>query len=153
MCSAQKAIESTYFPASDALLLRAFHTDMITSGIYSPIRSVASTSNILSADSISVSEKNIIDSKLKKKEDAAIANNVKTAEELSNVMVNGAKVSDIINDKVAAIGEKIRERDPRCLLILLEARRIDVGNPVQVLFETPRVVCCLPEHVRQVDVI
>ena len=76
MCSAQKAIESTYFPASDALLLRAFHTDMITSGIYSPIRSVASTSNILSADSISVSEKNIIDSKLKKKEDAAIANKI-----------------------------------------------------------------------------
>ena len=39
--------------------------------------------------------------------DAAIANNVKTAEELGNVEVNGAKVSDIINDKVAAIGEKI----------------------------------------------
>ena len=39
--------------------------------------------------------------------DAAIAYNVKTAEELGNVEVNGAKVSDIINDKVAAIGEKI----------------------------------------------
>lgn len=39
--------------------------------------------------------------------DAAIANDVKTAEELSNVEVNGAKVSDMINDKVAAIGEKI----------------------------------------------
>ena len=39
--------------------------------------------------------------------DAAIANNVKSAEELSNVEINGAKVSDIINDKVAAIGEKI----------------------------------------------
>ena len=39
--------------------------------------------------------------------DAAIANDVKTAEELGNVEVNGAKVSDIINDKVAAIGEKI----------------------------------------------
>ena len=39
--------------------------------------------------------------------DAAIANDVKTAEELGNVEVNGAKVSDMINDKVAAIGEKI----------------------------------------------
>ncbi|MFN0083613.1 MAG: translation elongation factor Ts [Ferruginibacter sp.] len=39
--------------------------------------------------------------------DAAIANNVKGAEELANVEINGAKVSDIINDKVAAIGEKI----------------------------------------------
>ena len=39
--------------------------------------------------------------------DAAIANNVKTAEELSNVTVNGAKVSDLVNDKLASIGEKI----------------------------------------------
>jgi elongation factor Ts len=39
--------------------------------------------------------------------DAAVANNVKSAEELSNVEVNGAKVSDLINDKLASIGEKI----------------------------------------------
>lgn len=39
--------------------------------------------------------------------DAAIANNVKTSEELNEVTVNGAKVSDMINDKLAAIGEKI----------------------------------------------
>ena len=39
--------------------------------------------------------------------DAAISNNVKTAEELSSVEINGAKVSDMINDKLAAIGEKI----------------------------------------------
>lgn len=39
--------------------------------------------------------------------DAAIANNVKSAEELGHVEVNGAKVADMINDKVAAIGEKI----------------------------------------------
>ena len=39
--------------------------------------------------------------------DAAIANNVKSAEELNNAEVNGAKVSDLINDKLAAIGEKI----------------------------------------------
>lgn len=39
--------------------------------------------------------------------DAAVANDVKTAEELTNVTINGAKVSDLINDKLAAIGEKI----------------------------------------------
>ena len=39
--------------------------------------------------------------------DAAIANNVKSAEELNEVTVKGAKVSDLINDKLAAIGEKI----------------------------------------------
>jgi elongation factor Ts len=39
--------------------------------------------------------------------DAAIANNVKTTEELKDTTVNGAKVSDLINDKLAAIGEKI----------------------------------------------
>ncbi len=39
--------------------------------------------------------------------DAAVANNVKTAEELNEVSVNGAKVSDLINDKLASIGEKI----------------------------------------------
>ena len=39
--------------------------------------------------------------------DAAIAHNVKSAEELNNVEINGAKVSDLINDKLAAIGEKI----------------------------------------------
>ncbi len=39
--------------------------------------------------------------------DAAVANDVKSAEELSEVTVNGAKVSELINDKLAAIGEKI----------------------------------------------
>ena len=39
--------------------------------------------------------------------DAAVANNVKSAEELNEVSVNGAKVSDLINDKLASIGEKI----------------------------------------------
>jgi len=39
--------------------------------------------------------------------DAAISNNVKTAEELNEVEINGAKVSDMINDKLASIGEKI----------------------------------------------
>lgn len=39
--------------------------------------------------------------------DAAVANDVKSAEELNEVTVNGAKVSDMINDKLAAIGEKI----------------------------------------------
>jgi elongation factor Ts len=39
--------------------------------------------------------------------DAAIKNNVKTADELNAVEINGAKVADMINDKLAAIGEKI----------------------------------------------
>jgi elongation factor Ts len=39
--------------------------------------------------------------------DAAVANNVKSKEELSEVSVGGAKVADLINDKLAAIGEKI----------------------------------------------
>ena len=39
--------------------------------------------------------------------DAAIANNVKNSEELNNTTVNGSKVSDLINDKLASIGEKI----------------------------------------------
>src|ERR1700712_3626319 len=39
--------------------------------------------------------------------DAAVSNNVKSAEELNDVSVNGSKVSDLINDKLASIGEKI----------------------------------------------
>jgi len=39
--------------------------------------------------------------------DAAVANNVKSVEELNEVSVNGSKVADLINDKLAAIGEKI----------------------------------------------
>ncbi len=39
--------------------------------------------------------------------DAAIANDVKSIEELNNVEVAGAKVSDLVNDKLASIGEKI----------------------------------------------
>lgn len=38
---------------------------------------------------------------------AAIEHNVKSAEELNEVSINGAKVSDLINDKLASIGEKI----------------------------------------------
>ncbi len=39
--------------------------------------------------------------------DAAIDNNVKSVEELSDVKIGGARVADLINDKLAAIGEKI----------------------------------------------
>lgn len=39
--------------------------------------------------------------------DAAIANNVKSAEELNGVSINGEKVADLVNDKLASIGEKI----------------------------------------------
>ena len=39
--------------------------------------------------------------------DAAIAGNVKSAEELNNSVINGGKVADLVNDKLASIGEKI----------------------------------------------
>jgi len=39
--------------------------------------------------------------------DAAVANNVKSAEELNEITINGSRVSDLINDKLASIGEKI----------------------------------------------
>jgi elongation factor Ts len=39
--------------------------------------------------------------------DAAVQHNVKSLEELNDVQVNGSKVADLINDKLAAIGEKI----------------------------------------------
>lgn len=39
--------------------------------------------------------------------DAAIANNVKNLDELNNAQVKGVKVSDLVNDKLASIGEKI----------------------------------------------
>jgi elongation factor Ts len=39
--------------------------------------------------------------------DAAIKHNVKNLEELNNAKVSGAKVADLVNDKLASIGEKI----------------------------------------------
>jgi len=39
--------------------------------------------------------------------DAAVANNVKSAEELNSVEISGSKIADMINDKLASIGEKI----------------------------------------------
>lgn len=39
--------------------------------------------------------------------DAAINNNVKSLDALNSVNVNGSKISDLVNDKLASIGEKI----------------------------------------------
>lgn len=39
--------------------------------------------------------------------DAAIAGNLKTVDELNEASVNGTKIADMINDKLASIGEKI----------------------------------------------
>lgn len=39
--------------------------------------------------------------------DTAIVNNVKSIEELHNSSINGAKIADLVNDKLASIGEKI----------------------------------------------
>jgi elongation factor Ts len=39
--------------------------------------------------------------------DAAVNNNLNSLDELNNAEVNGAKVSDLVNEKLASIGEKI----------------------------------------------
>jgi elongation factor Ts len=39
--------------------------------------------------------------------DVAVANNVKSVEDLNNATINGARVADLVNDKLASIGEKI----------------------------------------------
>lgn len=39
--------------------------------------------------------------------DAAINNDVKSIDELNSAEINGSKVSDLVNDKLASIGEKI----------------------------------------------
>lgn len=39
--------------------------------------------------------------------DAAIENNVKSVDELNAASINGAKIADLVNDKLASIGEKI----------------------------------------------
>src|SRR6185369_16898124 len=39
--------------------------------------------------------------------EAAITNNVKTLDDLNNVKINGATVADLVNDKLASIGEQI----------------------------------------------
>lgn len=39
--------------------------------------------------------------------DAAINNNINSVDELNKVEINGAKIADMVNDKLASIGEKI----------------------------------------------
>lgn len=39
--------------------------------------------------------------------DAAVSANVKSIDELNAVAINGAKIADLVNDKLASIGEKI----------------------------------------------
>jgi len=39
--------------------------------------------------------------------DAAVANNVKSVDELNQVTINGKQVAEIVNEKLASIGEKI----------------------------------------------
>jgi elongation factor Ts len=39
--------------------------------------------------------------------DAAITHNVKSTDDLNTIEINGAKVADLVNDKLASIGEKI----------------------------------------------
>ena len=39
--------------------------------------------------------------------DAAVAHDVKSADELNTIEIGGAKIADLVNDKLASIGEKI----------------------------------------------
>ena len=39
--------------------------------------------------------------------DAAVANKVQSIDELNGLIINGAKIADLVNDKLASIGEKI----------------------------------------------
>ena len=39
--------------------------------------------------------------------DVAVSNNVKSIDELNTLSINGAKIADLVNDKLASIGEKI----------------------------------------------
>lgn len=39
--------------------------------------------------------------------DAAVANKVQSIDELNGLTINGAKIADLVNDKLASIGEKI----------------------------------------------
>jgi elongation factor Ts len=39
--------------------------------------------------------------------DAAIANDVKSVDDLNTIEIGGAKIADLVNDKLASIGEKI----------------------------------------------
>jgi elongation factor Ts len=39
--------------------------------------------------------------------DTAVSNNVKSIDELNGLSINGAKIADLVNDKLASIGEKI----------------------------------------------
>jgi elongation factor Ts len=39
--------------------------------------------------------------------DTAVNNNVKSIDELNSLSINGAKIADLVNDKLASIGEKI----------------------------------------------
>ena len=39
--------------------------------------------------------------------DVAVSNNVKSIDELNTLSINGSKIADLVNDKLASIGEKI----------------------------------------------
>jgi elongation factor Ts len=96
--------------------------------------------------------------------DAAIANNVKSAEELNEVSIGGAKVADLINDKLAAIGEKIgvsrfeRVEAPYVasyihganrmgVLVALDKEAVEVGKDVAMQIAAMNPVAVDPESV------
>ncbi len=63
----------------------------------------------------------------------AITDNISTEEDLNNAVINGAKVSDLINDKLAAIGEKIGITKFQTIVAPYVASYIHGANRIGVL--------------------
>jgi elongation factor Ts len=73
--------------------------------------------------------------------DAAVANNVKSAEELNEVAVGGAKVADLINDKLAAIGEKIGTCFPTTITVFAPSTDIMWVRTCRSCYLPPIINC------------
>ena len=95
--------------------------------------------------------------------DAAVANNVKTVEELNAVSINGTTVADMINDKLASIGEKIAAKLERVdapyvasyihgayrmgVLVGLTSEAADLGKDIAMQIAAMNPVAVDPESV------
>jgi elongation factor Ts len=95
--------------------------------------------------------------------DAAVANNVKTVDELNAVSINGTTVADMINDKLASIGEKIAAKLERVdapyvasyihgayrmgVLVGLTSEAADLGKDIAMQIAAMNPVAVDPESV------
>jgi elongation factor Ts len=76
--------------------------------------------------------------------DAAVANNVKTVDELNAVSINGTTVADMINDKLASIGEKIAAKFER---VGLTSEAAELGKDLAMQIAAMNPVAVDPESV------